>query len=146
VGEHLSSVGAEFGATTGRRRRCGWLDLVVLRHAVRVNGITGLALLKLDVLTGLDEIRACTAYRVDGKELAEFPASIRVLERCVPVYRSFAGWRESIHGARRVADLPRAAREYVEWIETALGVPAHLIGVGPERDATIERANPFDCS
>jgi adenylosuccinate synthase len=144
AGDHLSSVGAEFGATTGRRRRCGWLDLVVLRHAVRVNGVTGLALLKLDVLTGLDEIRACTAYRFDGKELAEFPASIKVLERCVPVYRSFPGWRESIHGARRLEDLPRAAREYVEWIETSLGVQAHIIGVGPERDATIERANPFD--
>jgi adenylosuccinate synthase len=137
-------VGAEFGATTGRRRRCGWLDLVVLRHAVRVNGITALALLKLDVLTGLDEIRACTAYRYEGKELAEFPASVRVLERCVPIYRSFPGWSESIHAARRLEDLPRAAREYVEWIEQALGVRAHIIGVGPERDATIERGNPFD--
>jgi adenylosuccinate synthase len=144
AGEHLSRVGAEFGATTGRRRRCGWLDLVVLRHAVRVNGITALALLKLDVLTGLEEIRACTGYRYEGKELAEFPASVRVLERCVPIYRSFPGWSESIHAARRLEDLPRAAREYVEWIEQSLGVRAHIIGVGPERDATIERGNPFD--
>jgi len=144
AGEHLSTVGAEFGATTGRRRRCGWLDLVVLRHAVRVNGITALALLKLDVLTGLDEIRACTGYEFEGKELQEFPASLRVLERCVPIYRSFAGWRESIHGARRLEDLPRAAREYVEWIEASVGVRAYIIGVGPERDATIERGNPFD--
>jgi len=144
AGEHLGRVGAEFGATTGRKRRCGWLDLVVLRHAVRVNGITALALLKLDVLTGLPEIRACTGYRYEGKELAEFPASVRVLERCVPVYRSFPGWNESIHAARRLEDLPRNARAYVEWIEESIGVRAHIIGVGPERDATIERGNPFD--
>jgi adenylosuccinate synthase len=144
AGEHLSSVGAEFGATTGRRRRCGWLDLVVLRHAVRVNGITGLALLKLDVLTGLDEVRVCTGYLFEGKELLEFPASVKVLERCVPIYRSFPGWSESIHRARRLEDLPRAAREYVEWIEAAVGVRADIVGVGPERDATIERGNPFD--
>ncbi len=142
-GRHLGTVGAEFGATTGRKRRCGWLDLVVLRHAVRVNGITGLALLKLDVLTGLDEVRVCVGYRVAGKEIHEFPASAHVLEACEPIYESHPGWSEAIDGVRRVEDLPVAARAYVEMIEQALEVPAHVIGVGPERDATIERAHPF---
>jgi adenylosuccinate synthase len=147
AGSHMSDVGQEFGATTGRRRRCGWLDLVVLRHAVRVNGITSLALLKLDVLTGLPEIRACVAYRTDpskgAQELVNFPASVSLLEKCEPVYRTFEGWSEPIAGVRKFDDLPRAAREYVRWIEEELGVPASLIGVGPDRDATIERANPF---
>jgi adenylosuccinate synthase len=144
AGQHMGAVGREFGATTGRKRRCGWLDLVVLRHAVRVNGITGLALLKLDILTGLPEVKACVGYRVDGKEIAEFPASITTLGRCEPIYRSFRGWNEAIETARSLADLPQAARDYVRWIEDALGVPVDLLGVGPERDATIEQRNPFD--
>ncbi len=144
AGQHLSRVGAEFGATTGRRRRCGWLDLVVLRHAVRVNGITGLALLKLDVLTGLPDVKVCVAYRAHGKELHDFPASLKLLDRCEPVYRSFPGWSESIEQARVLDDLPDAARDYVRWIEDALEVPVELLGVGPDRDATIERGNPFD--
>jgi len=144
AGQHMGAVGREFGATTGRKRRCGWLDLVVLRHAVRVNGITGLALLKLDVLTGLSEIQACVSYRVAGKEIHEFPASISTLGRCEPMYRTFRGWSESIEAARSLDDLPQAARDYVRWIEDALGVPVDLLGVGPERDATIELRNPFD--
>ncbi len=144
VGAHLRDVGQEFGATTGRTRRCGWLDLVVLRHAVRVNGITALGLLKLDVLRGLPEVRVCVAYRARGRELTEFPASTRELELCEPVYRSFKGWDEPLEEARMFEDLPDPARDYVKWIEDALDVPASLIGVGPERDATIERANPFD--
>ncbi len=144
AGTHLGEVGQEFGATTGRKRRCGWLDLVVLRHAVRVNGITRLGVLKLDVLTGLPEIRVCVAYRVRGRELHEFPASAKDLEACTPVYRSFKGWTTPIEQIREFADLPQAARDYVGWLEDALAVPADLIGVGPERDATIERANPFD--
>ncbi len=140
----MGEVGQEFGATTGRKRRCGWLDLVVLRHAVRVNGITALALLKLDVLTGLPEVRVCVGYRVRGRELTEFPASARELELCEPVYRSFKGWDERLEEARAFEDLPDPARDYVSWIEDALEVPASLIGVGPERGATIERANPFD--
>ncbi|MBW2280991.1 MAG: adenylosuccinate synthase [Deltaproteobacteria bacterium] len=143
-GEHLGKVGDEFGATTGRKRRCGWLDMVVLRHAVRVNGITSLALLKLDVLTGLDEIRVCTAYLVDGREVLDFPASLKVLDECVPIYQTLPGWREPIEGARTLDDLPQAARDYVRWIEERLGVEADLIGVGPEREATIERTNPFE--
>ncbi len=144
AGQHMGAVGREFGATTGRKRRCGWLDLVVLRHAVRVNGITGLALLKLDILTGLPEVKACVGYRVNGKEIREFPASITTLGRCEPIYKSFPGWSEPIQAARSLDDLPRAAREYVRWIEESLGVPVDLLGVGPERDATIEQHNPFD--
>jgi len=144
AGQHMGVVGREFGATTGRKRRCGWLDLVVLRHAVRVNGITGLALLKLDVLTGLPEVKACVGYRVDGKEILEFPASITTLGRCEPIYRTFPGWSAPIESARDLGDLPQAARDYVRWIENALGVPVDLLGVGPERDATIEQRNPFD--
>jgi adenylosuccinate synthase len=144
AGNHMVDVGMEYGATTGRRRRCGWLDLVVLRHAVRVNGITGLAVLKLDVLTGLDEIQACVAYRAAGKELRDFPASLSLLEKCEPVYRTFPGWSESITDVREFDDLPEAARDYIRWIEDELEVPADLIGVGPDRECTIERANPFD--
>jgi adenylosuccinate synthase len=144
AGRHMYEQGQERGATTGRKRRCGWLDLVVLRHAVRVNGITGLALLKLDILTGLPEIRVCTAYRIGDEELRDFPASLRRLERCQPVYQSFRGWSEPIDKVRKFEDLPQAARDYVRGIEQALGVPAELIGVGPDRDAIIERASPFD--
>ncbi len=143
AGEHMGRVGDEFGATTGRKRRSGWLDLVVLRHAVRVNGLTSLAISKLDVLTGLPELRLCTEYRSAGETLREFPASVRVLESCEPVYRSFPGWDESIADAQSLADLPRAACGYVAAIEDAIQVPADLLGVGPERDATIERADPF---
>ena len=144
AGRVLQQRGAEFGATTGRKRRCGWLDLVVLRYAVRVNGITSLALLKLDVLTGLDELKVCIGYRAGGQDVCHFPASLNVLRSCEPVYEVLPGWSEPIEGARRIEDLPPAARDYVRFIEQQLGVPADLIGVGPDRDATIELANPFD--
>jgi adenylosuccinate synthase len=143
-GAHLGSRGHEFGSTTGRKRRCGWLDLVVLRHAVRVNGITGLAVLKLDVLTGLPEIPVCTHYRERGRDIEDFPAHLRVLESCEPVYRTFPGWTDPVEDARVLEDLPPAARDYLAWLEDALEVPALMIGVAPERDATIERVNPFD--
>ncbi|MFQ5699532.1 MAG: adenylosuccinate synthase [Myxococcota bacterium] len=154
AGRHMGEVGEEFGATTGRRRRCGWLDMVVLRHAVRVNGITSLAVLKLDVLTGLPEIRACVAYRVPegveaergSRERLEFPASSSVLEKCEPVYRTFPGWSECIRDVTEFDALPQAARDYLRWIEDELEVPASLVGVGPDRGATIERADPFDTS
>jgi adenylosuccinate synthase len=143
AGEHLGRVGDEFGATTGRKRRSGWLDMVVLRHAARVNGLTSLAISKLDVLTGLPEIRVCVAYKSEGRVLREFPASTRVLEGCEPVYKIFPGWDESIVDAQSLEDLPGAARDYIRWIEDQIEVPADLVGVGPERDATIERADPF---
>ena len=95
-------------------------------------------------MCALDQIRVCTAYLVDGRELFDFPASLKVLDACVPIYEMLPGWSEPIAGARTLEDLPRAAREYVLWIEDQLGVQADLIGVGPERDATIERTNPFE--
>jgi adenylosuccinate synthase len=144
AGRHMFEHGQERGATTGRNRRCGWLDLVVLRHAVRVNGITSLALLKLDILTGLPEIRACTRYLADGKDIVDFPASLTRLAECRPVYTTLPGWTESISDARVFDDLPPAARDYVSWIEEQLEVPADLIGVGPGRDAIIERRSPFE--
>ncbi|MEE8556934.1 MAG: adenylosuccinate synthase [Myxococcota bacterium] len=144
AGRHLAEVGEEFGATTGRRRRCGWLDLVVLRHAVRVNGITSLAMLKMDVLTGLPELQVCVSYRARDREVREFPASLPLLEKCEPVYRTFRGWSESIEHVREFSDLPQPAQDYVRWIEDELEVPADLVGVGPDRDATIERTSPFD--
>jgi adenylosuccinate synthase len=146
AGQHMFEVGKEFGATTGRKRRCGWLDLVVLRHAVRVNGITSLAVTNLDVLTGLDDIKLCTGYRVGDREVAEFPASLRLLDQCEPVYETLPGWSEAIDDARSFEELPEATRSYLERIERELGVPADLVGVGPERDATIERANPFSAA
>ena len=109
-----------------------------------MNGLTSLAVSKLDVLTGLDEIRICVAYRVNGQELGEFPASPNVLAACEPVYETFPGWQESIDSARNLDDLPQEARDYIRWLEDALEVPADLVGVGPERGATLECTNPFD--
>jgi len=144
AGDHMGSVGAEFGATTGRKRRCGWLDLVVLRYAVRVNGLTSLALSKLDVLTGLPELKICRAYRVDGEEVSELPASVRKLERCEPIFDTVPGWSQPIGAARSIEELPSTARDYLKRIEDAIEVRADFVGVGAEREATIERANPFD--
>jgi len=143
AGQHMGSVGDEFGATTGRKRRCGWIDMVLLRHSVRVNGVTSLALLKLDILTGLDEIKICVGYRCEGREIVNFPASLKVLEKCAAVYDTMPGWSESIEGARTLDDLPEAALAYIARIEREVGVPADLIGVGPERESTIERTHPF---
>ena len=140
----MGRVGAEFGATTGRKRRCGWLDLVMLRYAVRVNGLSSLALSKLDVLTGLPELKICRAYRLDGQNVTEMPASTRALGRCEPVYDTVPGWSGSIEDARTLEDLPPEARDYLARIEDAIEVRADFVGVGAERDATIERANPFD--
>lgn len=137
VGELLRRNGAEFGATTGRPRRCGWLDLVALHYAAKVNGLDVIALTKLDVLTGIDEIKVCVEYEVDGKRCAALPNSSAMLERARPVYRSFRGWREDISPCRSFGDLPAAAREYVGFIERETSVRVGLIGVGPGREDTI---------
>ncbi|MEE9608120.1 MAG: adenylosuccinate synthase [Myxococcota bacterium] len=142
-GEALREAGAEFGATTGRPRRCGWLDAVMLREAATVNGFTALAINKLDVLSGIEELRIATAYRVDGKLTEDFPMTLREIERAEPIYETHAGWSEDVSGCRRFEDLPTAARRYVERVESLAGVPVELISVGPDRDATIARANPF---
>jgi len=143
LGEKLRQKGSEFGATTGRPRRCGWLDVVMLREAAVVNGLTGIALNKLDILAGLPEIAVATAYRIDGKISDEFPMTLGELARAEPVYETLPGWNEDLSQARRWEDLPDAARRYVERIETLVDVPVELISVGPGRDATIARSDPF---
>lgn len=136
----LRAAGEEYGATTGRPRRCGWLDLPALRYAARVNGLDGLIVTKLDVLDGFAEIRAVAEYEVEGRSLSEFPAGLGTLERIQPVWRVFAGWRQSTRQARRWGDLPAAARGYLEWIERTCGVPILSVSVGAARDEEVERA------
>jgi adenylosuccinate synthase len=143
TGEALREIGAEFGATTGRPRRCGWLDAVMLREAATVNGFTALAINKLDVLPGLGEIRIATAYRVDGKLTDEFPLTLPEVERAEPIYEVLPGWSDDIRACRRFEDLPQEARDYVERVETLAGVPVEIISVGPGRDETIARDQPF---
>jgi adenylosuccinate synthase len=142
-GERLREKGSEFGATTGRPRRCGWLDLVMLREAAVVNGLTGLALNKLDILSGLVELPFATAYLIDGKRTDEFPMTLGELARAEPVYERLPGWDADLSAARRWEDLPAAARRYVERIEALVDVPVELISVGAGRDATIARSDPF---
>lgn len=133
TGDYIREAGAEYGVTTGRPRRCGWLDLVILRYAVRVNGLTGVALNKLDTLTGLKEIKACVGYEYEGAVVKDFPADIRELDKCVPVYQSFEGWTEDITKAQTLEELPENARKYLEFIEKEIGCKIILVGVGPDR-------------
>jgi adenylosuccinate synthase len=139
VGEKMVEIGGEFGTVTGRRRRCGWLDLVALRYAVRVNGITDLALMKLDVLSAFPELKLATAYSSLGQRYEEFPRQQRVLYNCSPVYEELPGWQTDITDVRSFADLPAAARAYVERIEEMVDVSVSMISVGPERGATFDR-------
>jgi adenylosuccinate synthase len=136
-GERLRQVGAEFGTTTGRPRRCGWFDAVVGRYAARINGVTDFVLTKLDVLTGLPEVPVCVAYEIDGKRYDELPMNQAEFARAVPVYEAFPGWTEDISAARSLDDLPRNAREYVTALEKMIKAPISAIGVGPGRDQTI---------
>jgi len=135
----LREAGEEYGATTGRPRRCGWLDLPALRYAARVNGLTGLVVTKLDVLDDFDEVRVAVGYERDGRAVRGFPADARELERCTPTWRAFPGWRRPTGGARRWQDLPGQAREYLEWIEREVGVPIRSVSVGAGRDAEVAR-------
>ena len=136
-GDELRELGHEYGATTGRPRRCGWFDATILRMAARVNGLTGLALTRLDVLDTVKQLKLCTAYRCDGEVIEEFPADPRVLERCSPIYEELEGWCEPTTHARRFEDLPQRAQHYVNRICELTRVPAALISVGAERDRTI---------
>ncbi|HWO43193.1 MAG TPA: adenylosuccinate synthase [Candidatus Eisenbacteria bacterium] len=142
-GEILKREGIEFGATTGRPRRCGWFDAVGVRHAVRVNGITGLALTKLDVLTGFEKIPVCTAYRCNGDLWRDFPSSAKILEGAEPVFEELEGWKEPISTAREFRDLPRNAQRYVRRLEEILETETVLVSVGPGREQTIMLRNPF---
>jgi len=144
TGTVLREAGREYGATTGRPRRCGWLDFVQLRRAILLNGTTGLALTKSDVLGQLDTIRVCTAYELDGALMAMFPSQMETLERVRPIYVEFPGWKEDISHCRRWAELPKNAQRYFKGIEELLQVPISIISVGPGREQTIECADPFE--
>jgi adenylosuccinate synthase len=137
LAERLRESGQEYGASTGRPRRCGWYDAVVVRYATRVNGLDALALTKLDVLDDLDEIRICTAYRWRGEELREFPADLNIVATCEPVYETLPGWKTSTKGVRTVADLPRQARAYIARLEEASQARAAIVSTGSDRDDTI---------
>ncbi|MFN3346454.1 MAG: adenylosuccinate synthase [Candidatus Bipolaricaulaceae bacterium] len=143
AGTRLREVGREYGATTGRPRRCGWLDLVALRYAHAVNSFTHLALTKLDVLSGLAELKVAVAYRIEGKRYETFPAFAGDLFPAEPVYETLPGWEEEITGARDVADLPREARRYIQFVEEGVGVPVALVGTGPRTEDVIVRAEIF---
>jgi adenylosuccinate synthase len=142
-GTWLGEKGMEFGATTGRKRRCGWLDLVVLREAAIVNGLTSFAMNKLDILSGLPEVPVATAWRIDGKLVHDFPMTLEEIERAEPVYEVMPGWQEDITGVRTYAKLPANAQRYVERIEALVGVPIDVISIGPDRDQTITRRTVF---
>ncbi len=137
VGDWLVDRGREYGTVTGRRRRCGWLDLVALRYAARINGLTHLFITKLDILSGLDTLRVAVGYHGAGQSHEEFPRQQRVLYRCTPVYEDLEGWEEDITGARRFRDLPPTARSYIRFIEEAVGVQVGWVSVGPERSQLV---------
>lgn len=139
TGERLRNAGGEFGATTGRPRRCGWLDMVGLKYSMALNGVDVIALTKLDVLSGMPEIRVCADYEYNGKRLEGFPASPHILDDVVPIYETFPGWKGDISGCTSFDSLPHEARDYVEYIEKGLGVPVKFIGVGQDRSQTINR-------
>jgi adenylosuccinate synthase len=136
-GEFLREKGHEYGTTTGRARRCGWLDAVILKYSVRVSGMTHFALTKLDTLTGLKKIKICTGYKFNGRIITDFPASLEDLAQCEPVYEEFDGWEEDIQGAKTFDDLPYNAQKYIRRIEELIGIKAAIISVGPERNQTI---------
>jgi len=144
LGEEIRERGGEYGATTGRPRRCGWFDAVIVKHAVRVNGLSGIALTKLDVLDTLDKIKICTGYRSNGQILNHAPSSLRVWESVEPVYEELDGWQEDIKGATVFSDLPINAQRYIRRLEEILETEIILISVGSERNETIFLKNPFD--
>jgi len=144
VGQYLGEKGHEFGATTGRSRRCGWFDGVALRRAAQVNSITGMCITKLDVLDGLETLRICTAYKYNGETLELPPVGADAIEKCEPVYEDMPGWSESTAGVRNKSDLPANAIAYLKRLEEVVGIPADIISTGPERDETIVLRNPYE--
>ncbi|MEJ2481298.1 MAG: adenylosuccinate synthetase, partial [Acidihalobacter sp.] len=143
MGEHLAKRGHEFGATTGRARRCGWFDAVALRRAIQINSITSLCVTKLDVLDGLDTLRLCVGYRGDGEVLKSAPMGAESYERIEPVYEELPGWKESTVGVTEYEALPANARTYLKRIEEVTGAPVDLISTGPVRDQNVVLRRPF---
>ncbi len=144
IGQFLGEKGHEFGTVTGRKRRCGWFDAALVRQSVATNGITGIALTKLDVLDGLDELKICVGYTLDGVEIDHLPASQAQQAQAKPVYITLEGWKESTVGARKWADLPAQAIKYVRQVEELIGAPVALLSTSPERDDTILVTDPFE--
>ena len=137
MGEWIREKGHEFGVTTGRARRCGWLDLVILKTTVRVCGLTSLAVTKIDTLAGLDKVKVCVGYKFDGKVIDYFPASLEDVAKCESVYEEFAGWDESVANARSYDEIPENAKIYLRRIEELTGTKISIVSVGPERAQTI---------
>jgi len=135
--ESMRLKGREYGATTGRPRRCGWFDAVAVRRAVTVNGLTEIAMTKLDVLDGLEKIPVCTAYSYRGETLTDFPNRNEIVEECKPVFKEMPGWKAETSGARKIGDLPREARDYIEFIQESVGAGVSIISVGAGREQTI---------
>lgn len=144
VSKHLATKGHEFGATTGRPRRCGWIDTVALRRSRIINSLSGLCITKLDVLDGLETLRLCVGYNCDGEELKTPPTGAEAFERCEPIYIEMPGWQESTVGVRRYEELPANARVYLEKLESLIEIPIDIISTGAERSETIIRWHPFD--
>ncbi|BAZ46612.1 adenylosuccinate synthase [Chondrocystis sp. NIES-4102] len=143
VGELLGELGAEFGTTTGRRRRCGWFDAVIGRYAVRINGLDCLAITKLDVLDELEEIKVCVAYEIDGQTCNHFPTNASQFANCKPVYKTMPGWKQSTTNCRSLSDLPKAALNYLKYMAELMEVPIAIVSVGPSRDQTIIVEDPI---
>ena len=143
-GNHLGTKGHEFGATTGRQRRCGWLDMVSLKRSLDINSVSGLCITKLDVLDGLEKLKICVAYKLDGKEVDTPPVGADRFEKCEPVYIEMPGWQESTVGAKGLDDLPQAARDYLNKVEELTGTPIDIVSTGPDREETVVLRHPFD--
>jgi len=143
LGERLRERGGEYGSTTGRPRRCGWLDLAQLKYAARINGLTDLVITKLDVLSGIDPVQLCTGYKYQGKLLKDFPAEIEVMENMAPVYKKFKGWKSELGKIRELHDLPKEAKACLQFIEDRLELPILAVSIGKERDQIIVRSEPF---
>jgi adenylosuccinate synthase len=144
AGDKLRKRGNEFGSVTGRPRRCGWFDAAALKRSMQINGVSGLCITKLDVLDGLETLRICTGYRIDGELTDMPPPGAEAMEKCEPVYESLSGWTQSTFGIKRLDDLPEAARGYLKRIEAICGVPVDMISTGPDREETIVLRHPFN--
>ncbi len=143
VGKHMASVGHEFGTVTGRPRRCGWFDAALLKRSVQINGVSGMCLTKLDVLDGLETLKLCTGYRLNGKTVHIFPVGAEESILCQPIYEEMPGWSESTVGAKSIDVLPAVARAYIKRIEELVGVPIDIVSTGPDREETIVLRHPF---
>ena len=143
VGKHMADKGHEFGATTGRARRCGWFDAAALKRSIQINGVSGLCVMKLDVLDGIEEMKICTGYKLDGQFTDILPVGADELERCEPVYETLPGWKDSTVGVKTLEGLPVSARAYIKRMEEVCGVPVDMISTGPDREETIVLRHPF---